>query len=189
MVSTVPAPRRPDVTRAALIDAARKEFEDPGYAATNTNKIAARAGYAPQTFYRHFADKTAVFLAVYRTWTLDEQSLLDGVRDAGTAATIVIKHHRMSRNFRRALRQLSLTEPPIRAARAESRKLQISRLKERLPHLAGRTFGSLVGDLLMLERITDACAEGEFEDLGVKSTEATQIVARLIRQAFGKTRK
>lgn len=188
MPTTAAARRRPDLTRAALIDAARKEFEDPGFDATNTNKIAARAGYAPQTFYRHFEDKTAIFLAVYRMWTLEEQSLLDDVRDATSAASVVIEHHRASLNFRRALRRLSLTDAPIRAARTESRKLQIARLRERLPYLARRSFAALVADLLMLERITDACAEGEFEDLGVKPAEATKIVAATVRQAFGKPR-
>jgi len=179
--------RRPDVTRAALINAARQEFEDPGFDATNTNKIAVRAGYAPQTFYRHFEDKTAIFLAVYRNWTLDEQGLLDGVRDAAAAAALVIRHHRTSLNFRRALRRLSLTDAPIRAARADSRKLQIARLRDRLPHLAKRSFASLAADLLMLERITDACAEGEFADLGITAADATALVAKVIRQAFAKT--
>lgn len=179
-------PRRPDVTRAALAEAARLEFEDPGFDATNTNKIAARAGYAPQTFYRHFEDKAAVFREVYRAWTLEEQTLLDGVRDADAAAALVIRHHRESLNFRRALRRLSLTDPAMRAARAESRTLQISRLRARLPHLAGREFADLAADLLMLERVTDACAEDEFADLGIAPDEAARLVARVIRQAFGR---
>jgi len=188
MSNAASARRRPDATRAALLDAARLEFEEAGFDATNTNKIAARAGYAPQTFYRHFADKLDIFLAVYRAWTVAELQLLDGVRDADAAADVVIKHHKASLNFRRALRLLSLTDTRIRAARAESRKLQVARLRERLPHLSERKFSELVTSLLLLERITDACAEGEFADVGVKAAEATQLVAALIRKEFGKRR-
>ena len=188
MARTAPTRRQPDVTRAALIAAARKEFEDPGFDATNTNKIAVRAGFAPQTFYRNFEDKTAIFLAVYRDWTLEEQGLLDGVRDATAAAALVVRHHQASLHFRRALRRLSLTDAAIRSARAESRRLQITRLRQRLPHLAKRSFAELAADLLMLERVTDACAEGEFEDLGIAPAEAAGQVARIIRQSFGKPR-
>ena len=40
------------------------EFIESGYAGTDTNRIARRAGFAPQTFYRWFADKTAILRAV-----------------------------------------------------------------------------------------------------------------------------
>src|SRR6516164_2929685 len=70
--------RDPEATRAALIEAARLEFEEAGFDATQSNKIAARAGYAPQTFYRHFSSKLEIFLAVYDQWVADEQKALDG---------------------------------------------------------------------------------------------------------------
>lgn len=183
----LPAPRRrhPEATRAALLEAARLEFEDPGYDATHTNRIAARAGFAPQTFYRHFRDKPAIFLAVYRRWAETELDLLEGVQDAAGAAAVLISSHCASLNFRRALRVLSLTDPALRAARAESRRLQIARLTEWLPHLADRNFADLAADLLTLERIADACAEGEFRDLGVPDDEAEAALAAAIRKALG----
>jgi len=63
-----PKARKPDETRAALLDAAEREFNGPGFFETDSNRIARAAGYAPQTFYRHFADKTEIFLAVYDRW-------------------------------------------------------------------------------------------------------------------------
>ena len=177
--------RQPDVTRAALLEAARLEFEDPGYDATHTNRIAARAGFAPQTFYRHFRDKPAIFLAVYQRWIEEELGLLDGVEDAPSAANVLIQSHRVSLNFRRALRTLSLSDPALRAARAESRRLQIVRLTERLPHLSDRSFDRLAAELLTVERLADACAEGEFQDLGIAEEVAAARLADAIRRAFG----
>ncbi|MFN9832600.1 MAG: TetR/AcrR family transcriptional regulator [Phenylobacterium sp.] len=184
----VPLPtrrRRPEATRAALLEAARLEFEEPGYDATHTNRIAARAGFAPQTFYRHFRDKPAIFLAVYRRWAESELDLLEGVQDAAGAAAVLIASHRASLNFRRALRVLSLTDPAMRAARAESRRLQIARLTERLPHLSSRSFDRLAAELLALERLADACAEGEFQDLGIAEEVAAARLADAIRRTFG----
>jgi AcrR family transcriptional regulator len=67
--------------RGKLIEAAQAEFEEHGYDNTNSNAIAKRAGYAPQTFYRHFEDKRAIFLAVYQQWSAVE------VRDVSVAGT------------------------------------------------------------------------------------------------------
>lgn len=182
------APRRPAETRAALIEAAWREFEEVGYDDTNTNKIAARADFAPQTFYRHFEDKAAIFLAVYDLWVERESAALGAVRDAGEAAKVAIRHHRGSRNFRRALRLLSLTDPRIRAARAASRKAQIAGLRTRLKHLSGLHDAELAARLLLVERLSDACAEGELTDLGIPAATAEEQLANLLRTVFGKPR-
>src|SRR6185503_20792385 len=63
-------------TDARLLAAAAKEFNQRGFDGTDTNRIARRAGFAPQTFYRWFQDKTEVFLAVYRTWEDQERAML-----------------------------------------------------------------------------------------------------------------
>jgi hypothetical protein len=83
------------------------------------------------------------------------------------------------------LRSLSLTDPAIRSARAESRRRQIDRLTARLPHLSSLGFPSLAADLLTLERLADACAEGELTDLGVPDAAASKVLTEAIRRAFG----
>src|SRR5262249_5966460 len=136
MPQRLPSPsgvhRDPEATRAALIEAARLEFEEAGFDATQSNKIAARAGYAPQTFYRHFSSKVEIFLAVYAQWVIDEQKALDSVSNMRGAAQVLIRHHQSSLRFRRALRHLAISDDQVRKARSESRLSQIECLRRRV---------------------------------------------------------
>lgn len=166
--------RNPSATRAALVAAARLEFEESGFDSTQSNKIARRAGFAPQTFYRHFTDKIEILVAVYERWMVEEQEALDAARGLRQVARTLLEHHRGSLKFRRALRALTVTDARVRAARAKSRLAQIERLKKLLPHLARIADARLARGLLVIERIADACSEGEFVDLQV-SAEAAEI--------------
>jgi len=185
MAKTINVPRNPDATRAALIDAAWFEFNDAGYEDTNSNKIAARAGYAPQTFYRHFENKAAIFIAVYERWVDEETRVLDRLRTSESAARAVIAHHRGALKFRRALRYLAVIDDGVRAARARSRRAQVSRLKGRLTHLADRPDNALIVDLLMVERVADACAEGELGDVGLSARDAERELQQVLKRVFG----
>ena len=64
--------RQPNKTRDALLEAAARIFNSAGYHGTDSNRIAREAGYAPGTFYVHFADKLAIFLEVYEGWVSTE---------------------------------------------------------------------------------------------------------------------
>ena len=65
-------PRRPARQRRALqtvtfiLDAAAQVLQREGYAAANTNRIAAVAGVSVGTIYQYFADKEQIFDAVIR---------------------------------------------------------------------------------------------------------------------------
>lgn len=63
---------RREATKRALIAAARQQFAENGYAATNTPAIAEAAGVTRGALYHHFADKQALFRAVVE----DEHALL-----------------------------------------------------------------------------------------------------------------
>lgn len=175
-----PVPRDPGETRARLVAAAEAIFNSKGFEGTDTNRIARAAGYAPQTFYRHFEDKTAIFLAVYENWWRAEaaelgRALADPKRPSPRAAArIVLDFHRRWRIFRRSLRQLSLTEPAIRKARASARKIQIAKWKKAG---AQKSTARLAGALLAAERLCDAAAEGELADLGLSSATTLSLVS------------
>jgi AcrR family transcriptional regulator len=157
-------------TAALLVTAAAKEFQEHGYGGTDTNKIARRAGFAPQTFYRWFADKTEIFVAVYQQWVREEFAQVDRLRQQNAPdrklVDAVIAHHRAYHVFRRSLRQLTVEDDRVRKARAASRLEQIERIKARyLP--AQRTTAEVAIFLFQYERLCDAVADGELHDLGV----------------------
>lgn len=174
-------------TAQKLVAAAMAEFNDHGFTGTDTNRIARRAGFAPQTFYRWFKDKTEIFVAAYRAWEDAEvetvQQLQAGEAPAEAIVEAGIAHHRRYLMFRRSLRQLSLESPQVRAARAASRLRQIEHI---------RTWRGGVGEtadlavrLLELERLSDAVAEGELADMGLGEAEARAELARIVSALRG----
>jgi AcrR family transcriptional regulator len=179
-------PRDPDVTRERLLAAAQKEFSSAGFLGTDTNRIARRAGYAPQTFYRHFDDKIAIFLAIYDGWWTAQSQALNAVLEAPpgkgkalAAARIVLDFHVRFRVFRRSLRYLTVEEPRVRKARAAARKAQIARLA------GGRPKVAMVAALLTAERLCDAYADEELADLGVSNRAAVALIADVMRSLTG----
>jgi len=54
-----------EATRTALVDAARELFGAQGYGATSTEEIVALAGVTKGALNHHFADKEALFRAVF----------------------------------------------------------------------------------------------------------------------------
>lgn len=189
MPSPSESPARPRLPRGQgrenLLAAAARDFEEVGYDGTHSNRIAARAGYAPQTFYRHFPDKLAIFLAVYANWNDSGLAALPELRDAQSAAAALVAHHRTARVFRRSLRTLTATEPKVAEARARARRRQAAALASALPAFRARPAPDRFATLLILERLADAIADGELEALGISDEDATalleaEIAARLL---------
>ena len=169
--------------------AAAAAFNAHGFHGTDTNKIARAAGFAPQTFYRHFGDKLAVFIAVYEAWQESERTAVrvaasETDPDAAIARTSV-QHHRDWRGFRRSLRLLALEEPRIRAARAESRERQLAALAK-APGNKARSKAELTAALLKVERVCDALADDELTDVGISQTDAEALAVQAIREARGR---
>lgn len=174
--------RDPGGTRSALIDAAEAEFNAHGFGGTDTNRIARRAGFAPQTFYRHFEDKISIFVAVYERWWMDESGVITTLmraprRDLGRVADAMIAFHAKWRGFRRSLRHLAVDDTRVRAARTKARKAQIEAAR---PFMPGCNDGEIAAALLVFERLCDAVSEGEFVDMGLsRATGRAAVVAAI----------
>jgi AcrR family transcriptional regulator len=69
--------------RGRLLEAMAQCVAEHGYAATTVAHVIARAGVSRKTFYEHFTDKRACFLAA---WEVGNEILLDQVLAAGEAA-------------------------------------------------------------------------------------------------------
>lgn len=173
----------PEATAEKLLQAAIREFNEHGFGGTDTNRIARRAGFAPQTFYRWFKDKEEIFIKTYELWQRDEFSavgalLAQNASDARVTRTVVA-HHEAYLVFRRSLRQLSVENEVVRAARARSRLNQVAFVKSLNPNVA-RDDASIATMLLQTERLADALAEGEFHDMGLNKKAGEEALAHLI---------
>jgi AcrR family transcriptional regulator len=181
--------RDPAATAVALLDAAEAAFNAHGFEGTDTNRIARAAGFAPQTFYRHFEDKRAVFLAVYERWWKGESDALEkpaqeSPPDVEAAARVALAFHAKWRGFRRALRHLAIVDAKVRAARTAARRAQIMRIRE-FTGRDDRSDEDLIAALLKAERLTDAAAEGELADLGLAPAAARNLVMAAIAELLG----
>jgi AcrR family transcriptional regulator len=182
-----PPARAPEETRSKLVEAAGKLFNSVGYFGTDSNRIAREAGYAPGTFYVHFADKREIFLEVYRGWVSSEWRAIAAAiapeQGAGARsqslriAQAVLRHHREWRMFRKSLRALTVTDERVHQARVGERARQIAQTSELLRSRGiSQTPARIYANLLLFEILCDAVADGDTEVLGLKERE---ILARL----------
>ena len=78
-------------TRDRILDAAAHVMRTRGFARTTTKEIARAAGYSEATLYKHFQDKTDLFLAVLKERLPSLGSTLSalsaGIDDTDTAAS------------------------------------------------------------------------------------------------------
>ena len=65
-------------TRARLLHAAAEVIQQGGWGSASVGAIAARAGVAAGTLYRHFASKAELFLEVFRTVSQREMAAMRG---------------------------------------------------------------------------------------------------------------
>lgn len=181
-------PRNRTGTAERLIEAAMHEFNARGFDGTDTNRIARSAGFAPQTFYRHFEDKTAIFVAVYERWWRSEVASLSravgGNSPGGEAARVVLAFHSRWRVFRRSLRHLAIVDPRVRKARTAARRAQIANLRK-LSAAKRRGEADFALALFIAERICDAAAEGELADLGLSRATSRKMVAHTMAALLG----
>ena len=179
-----PRPLRgtPEATRARLVASATREFTRAGYLGTDSNRLARAAGYAPGVFYRHFRDKRALFLEVYRNFVEAEWQALtalppgDPATRARAMVDLILGFHREWRGLRRSLHILCATDASVRRAYQRARARQLDWLAERAPHLPRERAALL---LYLFERTSDGVAEGEPATRGL---DAEQLAAALAHE-------
>lgn len=176
-------------TRTRLLQAAMAEFIEAGFAGTDTNRIARRAGFAPQTFYRWFADKTAILIEVLHVWEEVEQAVVQSLFDEQDAAPVqlaqllqlaqaCVENIRPFLTFRRNLRTVASQHAEIREVRAAGRQRLLTHLTQ---WNTQRSRAELAALLVQFEQLCEVIAEGEFEDLGASDDVAMQTLASLIK--------
>ncbi len=69
--------KRPEETRAALLQAAASGFAAKGYAETGVAEICERAAVSKGAFYYHFPGKRDLFLELLRGWLESLETMLD----------------------------------------------------------------------------------------------------------------
>lgn len=179
-----PAMLVPADTRTRLLQAAMGEFIEAGFAGTDTNRIARRAGFSPQTFYRWFADKTAAFIEVLLVWEELETALLCSILearevDAASMADACVESFKPFLTFRRNLRAVIASHPEIRAVRAAGRGRLLDALAQINARLNREELGSVV---IQIEQLCEALAQGEMEDMGLTGAKARDDLAQLINR-------
>lgn len=177
--------------KTMLLHAAGAEFVEFGYEHTTSNRIAHRAGFAPQTFYRWYKDKLDIFIQVFEAWTDAELALLDAMlteqTDSLQIAQATVEHYRSFALFKRSLQQLAATTPEVKRARAACRLKQIEQVKRWNPQMQDDE--AIAALLIGSEQLCQALADGEFNDMGLTGTHAYRQLSELIDQMRPDTAK
>jgi len=189
--------RDPQRTRGHLLTASAEIFNRDGYYGTDTNRLAAAAGYAPATFYKHFTDKRDIFLQTYDQWVAREWQAIerlvtapeDPARLIERIVDTVMAHHRRWARFRVSLVALATTDPEAAAFRIARRRTQIELFGEVLGRLGGppTSRARTLSILLTFERLCDAVATGEARALGVSRADAAGELRALLASVTNAT--
>ena len=182
----------PDETRARLVAAAARVFNESGYHGTDSNRLAEAAGYAAGTFYKHFADKRELFLAAYEAWVTAEweavgETLSHGGKVRAQASQLVaqtLRLHRRWKVFRASMLALAAIDPAARRVYRAQRRAQLERMRS-LREAAGLEPHARADDALLLftlERVCDAIAQGEARALGVPESALEEQLVTLVEQ-------
>lgn len=184
----------PDETRERLVAAAAFVLNRDGYYGTDTNKIAAEAGYAAGTFYKHFADKREVLLAAYERWVTAEWSALAAELEAELGprerveriVDLVLDLHTRWRGLRASLLALLPLDDAVRRFHRAQRRRQLDLLGElRARHgAAPRSREADAFDLFTLERVCDAIANGEARDLGLERARLVELLRETVARSW-----
>jgi AcrR family transcriptional regulator len=155
------------VTRAHVIDAARKCISELGYHRASSNEIARWAGVTWGVIQYHFGSREAVLLAIVDDSVADLESRLESADVSGSTAAErlafvaeVVWSYYVGPYYLTYLEiYLNLTRDPEASRRARRRLTRIdAEITERWRAIAAKVFGS--GDFVAVERLLFASLRG-----------------------------
>jgi AcrR family transcriptional regulator len=109
-----PSQSRSQATVTAILDATARVLIERGYAATNTNAVAERAGVSVGSLYQYFPNKDALILALRERHTAQMEAVVQRAfeREAGSleealssVIDTVVEAHRVEADLHLALEQ------------------------------------------------------------------------------------
>jgi AcrR family transcriptional regulator len=137
-------------TRARVVEAARREFDERGYAVATARSIAERAGVGTGTFYHYFPDKDAVLRELARARAeafLERTYDVDLPRDLpsdpaelaavartrlGKVVDVSIEVHRTERGLHSVMTERRLSDPELDAVVTQIEHEAVRRLARSL---------------------------------------------------------
>ena len=184
----------PENTRERLLAAAAELFNRHGYHGTDSNRIAAHAGYATGTFYKHFKDKRSAFFAVYRGWSAELWNAIQAEiaqprppeEIARRLVSLSITFHTQWRGLRASVLELTFTDAGVRRFCHEQRRNEIELIAAMRVAHGWRPHPPEEDAVLLFscERTYDGIARGELEALGLDRNMVIETMVRRIVEAL-----
>ncbi len=174
--------RRRELTRDALLDAARHVFAQRGFAGASLEEIAETAGFTRGAIYKNFANKEELFFMVFErgiehqleafSAAFAPQPMLDDVAKAAATWRNVLAHDEEWLAFNLEFRLYALRNPKVRARFADEQRRTrslIARYIEEQTENFGLTL-KLPADTIAT--ILDATSVGFLEDALITNDDA-----------------
>ncbi|MEV7429145.1 MULTISPECIES: TetR family transcriptional regulator [unclassified Nocardioides] len=147
-------------TRTAIAEAARRQFQAGGYAATSVRSVAAEAGVDAALVMRHFGSKEQLFLETIDVEGAFEQALDGPPERLGERLVTLVLDDRLGRVFRTTYRAM------IRATDSDQVRTRLLEAMETT--LAAPIAGRLEGeDVELRSRLVAAQVGGLLEALAI----------------------
>lgn len=161
------------------------EFIEHGFAGTDTNRIARRAGFAPQTFYRWFTDKKAILTSVLDVWLEAERDTWWAVMNDTTLppellVDACIDNMRPFLTFRQHLRSVLLNDPALNDQHAQSRRRLIMNLAGE--DLNPERLAAMASLLCQADALMEVLARGDLTSMGLSDTPGRADLTRLLQR-------
>ncbi len=166
----MPSPRA-DRTQERLLQAAIAAFKKDGFHGTDSNRIARAAVLAAGTFYRHFEDKRAAFLAACTRFADEEHSsFVMALEGPGSAQAIASRLVMLLGTVHRNWRGLPAQARSLAASDAKVRELWRKQRARLLDLIAARRRQRAPGprDALLLLTLEAGCDALSEDDKGLR---------------------